>query len=181
MIEIVVIMAGIVLWLAGALTMMYRGFILPSVKLDDLKFEVARRRGMFFNVTEPDTTPRTEAELRQRVIDNEVGAFAAAQGESRRFVVWQAWRGDAEFKAEVRQRMREYYVPRQAYIALLCGGVWALAFVLVEPLQEALMPSNVEALFPVYVLVAPWWIAVFVIVALERVKAAQRRSKRARL
>ncbi|WP_026928887.1 hypothetical protein [Glycomyces tenuis] len=177
LIEVAVVAGGIVLWLAGALTVMYRGFILPAVKLDDIKFEVAENRGLFFNQEDRDRAPRTEAELREQVAENELRALASSQGESRRYVVWQAWRSDPGFKAEARRRFREYYVPRQAYIALLCGGVWSLAFVLTEPLQEALVPADIEILFPVYVLVAPLWVAVAVMTLLEGAKAAHRRSK----
>lgn len=178
LIEIAVIIAGIVLWLAGICTVMYRGFILPGVKLDDIKFEVAERRGLFFNQVDPDQDPRTEEELRQQVVANELRSFAASQGESRRYVVWQAWRSDPGFKAEVQQRYHEHYPRRHTYIALLCGGVWSLTFMLAEPLQEALVPENIDMLFAVYVLVAPLWIAVLVMALFEGAKSAQRKSNR---
>lgn len=178
LIEIAVIMGGIVLWLAGVLTVFYRGFVLPGVKLDDIKFEVAERRGLLSNQDGHEQESRTEAELRQRAVANEVRAFASAAGESRRYVVWQAWRSDSDFKAEVRRRHREHYPARHAYIALLCGGVWSLTFVLVKPLQRALVPEDLDLLFSVYVLVAPLWVAVVVMALLEGLKAATRRPQR---
>ena len=178
LIEVAVIAGGIVLWLAGVLTVMYRGFVLPGVKLDDIKFEVAERRGLFFDNEGHGKGPRTEAELRQQVIDNELSGLASSQGEGRRHVVWQAWRSDPDFKADVRRRYHEHYPPRHAYIAMLCGGAWSLTFVIAEPLQEALIPEGIEILFPVYVLVAPLWIAVAAMALLEAVKAAHRKSQR---
>jgi hypothetical protein len=178
LIEIAVIIGGVLLWLTGVLTVLYRGFALPGVKLDDIKFEVAERKGLFFNQENHDQDPRTEEELRQQVIANELRAFASTQDESRRYIVWQAWRSDPSFKAEVQQRYHEHYPRRHTYIALLCGGVWSLAFVLTDPLQDALVPEGVDALFPVYVLVAPLWIAVVAMTLFEGAKAAQRKSRR---
>jgi hypothetical protein len=178
LIEVAVIAGGIVLWLAGVLTVLYRGFVLPGVKLDDIKFEVAERRGLFFNQEEHYDDPRTESALRQQVIDNELRALASSQGEGRRRIVWQAWHSDPGFKAEVRRRYHEHYPARHAYLALLCGGAWSLIFAIARPLQEALIPEGVEILFPVYVLVAPLWIAVAAMTLLEGAKAAHRKTQR---
>ncbi|WP_030159500.1 hypothetical protein [Glycomyces sp. NRRL B-16210] len=171
-IEIAIIVLGILAWLAGVLGVMYRGFILPGVTLDELKFKVAERRGLLAD--SPDEPPRAASTLREQTTANEVRALAAAQGESRRHRVWEAWRSDPQFRAEVQRRYRDHYPPRHAYIALLCGGAWSLTFVLIEPLQDILVPDDLEILFPVYVLVAPLWIAVAVMLLLE--KAHRRRA-----
>jgi hypothetical protein len=176
-VEFAVVIGGIVLWLAGVVAVFFRGFAIPGVKLDELKFEVAERRGLFSQLP-PDDLPRTQAELRERVVRNEVGALASSMGEERRFIVWNAWRSDPEFKGEVRRRLREYYPPRHTYVALLLGGVWAAVFLIVEPLRDALVPDQVAVLTAVWVLVAPLWIAFGALLALEGVAAAGRRARR---
>lgn len=176
-VEFVVVIGGIVLWLAGVFAVFFRGFALPGVKLDELKFEVAERRGLFSQVP-PDDLLRTHAELRERVVRNEVGALAASMGEERRFIIWEAWKRDTEFKAEVLGRLREYYPPRHTYVALLLGGAWAAVFLIVEPLRDALVPDQVGALTAVWVLVAPLWIAFAALLVMEGVKTAGRRARR---
>lgn len=170
-IEIAVIVLGILAWLAGVFAVMFRGFILPGVTMDELKFEVAERRGLLADPE--DEAPRTESALRQQVAENEARALLQ---ESRRRRIWQAWRSDPGFRAEVQRRYRDRYPPRHAYIALLCGGVWSMAFVLAEPLQKALVPDDIEILFPVYVLVAPLWIAVAVMLLLEKTQRHRARK-----
>ncbi|RRR99384.1 hypothetical protein [Glycomyces terrestris] len=176
-VEFVVVIGGIVLWLAGVFAVFYRGFAVPGVKLDELKFEVAERRGLFSQLP-PDDLPRTQAELRERVVRNEVGALASSTGEERRFIIWEAWKGDPAFKAEVNQRMRDHYPPRHTYVALLLGGAWSAVFLIAAPLRDALVPDQVEALAAVWLLVAPLWIAFGALLVLEGLAAARRRSRR---
>ncbi|MEU6246568.1 hypothetical protein [Glycomyces sp. NPDC047010] len=175
LVEIAVAIGGIAFWLAGVAAVFFRGFVIPGAKLVDLKFEIAERRGLFTQIP-PDDVPRTEAELRERVSRNEVGLFAASQGKEREFAIWEAWRDDPGFKAEVTGRLREYYPPRHTYVALLLGGVWDAVF-LASPLRDALVPEQVGVLTAVWVLVVPLWIAFGAMLVMEAWKTAARRRK----
>jgi len=175
MVELGVVVGGIVFWLAGVAAVFFRGFAIPGIKLDDLQSEVAERRGLFTQLP-PDDLPRTEAELRERVIRNEVGVLASSLGKERLFIIWEAWRNDPAFKAEVMERYREFYPRRHAYFALLLGGVWDAVF-LASPLRDALVPEQVGVLTAVWVLVVPLWIAFGAILVMEAWKTAARRRK----
>ncbi|WP_335991641.1 hypothetical protein [Glycomyces sp. MUSA5-2] len=174
-IELGVIVGGIVFWLAGVAALFFKGFAYPGVRLDDLQFEVAERQGLFTQLP-PDTLPRTEAELRERVVRNEVGAFASSIGEERRFIIWDAWKNNPRYKAEVMKRYHEFYPPRHTYIALLLGGVWDAVF-LASPLRDALVPEQIGVLTAVWVLVVPLWIAFGALLVMEAWKTAARHRK----
>jgi hypothetical protein len=77
---------------------------------------------------------------------------------------------------------RGYLLPVKyhAEYSLFIGGAWAFTFLLVEPVNEALVPEGLDVLAPVYALVVPLWIAAAVIALLEGLKTARRRSKRRR-
>lgn len=174
-IELGVIVGGIVFWLAGAAAVFFRGIVIPGAKLVDLKEEVAERRGLFTQIP-PDDTPRTEAELRERIARNEVGLFASSTGKEREFAVWEAWRRDPDYKAEVMRRFHAFYPPHHTWIALLLGGVWDVVF-LASPLRDALVPEQIGVLAAVWVLVVPLWIAFGALLVMEAWKTAARRRK----
>lgn len=175
LIELGVIVGGIVFWLAGVAAVFFRGFAYPGVKLDDLQFEIAERRGLFTQLP-PDDLPRTEAELRERIARNEVGVLASSLGKERLFIIWDAWKRDPAFKAEVMKRYHEFYPPRHTYISLLLGGVWDAVF-LASPLRDALVPEQIGVLVAVWVLVVPLWIALGAMLVMEAWKTAARRRK----
>ncbi|MEU5871752.1 hypothetical protein AB0A73_09350 [Glycomyces sp. NPDC047369] len=174
-IELGVVVGGIVLWLAGVAAVFFRGIVVPGATLVDLKEEVADRRGLFTQIP-PDDTPRTEAELRERIARNEVGLLAASTGKEREFAVWDAWQRDADFKAEVMRRFHEVYPPHHTWFALLLGGVWDVVF-LASPLRDALVPEQVGVLTAVWVLVVPLWIAFGAMLVMEAWKTAAGRRK----
>lgn len=175
LIELGVIVGGIVFWLAGVAAVFFKGFAYPGVKLDELQFEVAERRGLFSQLP-PDDLPRTEAELRERIARNEVGVLASSIGKERLFIIWDAWKNNPGYKAEVMKRYSEFYPRRHTWIALLLGGVWDVVF-LASPLRDALVPEQIGVLTAVWVLVVPLWIAFGALLAMEAWKTAARRRK----
>jgi hypothetical protein len=102
----------------------------------------------------------------------------AKRSESGNRAVKNAWEHDPEYREAVRRRWREYYVKYHAEYALFAGGAWALTFILVEPLRQALVPDGLEILAPVYALVVPLWIAAGLILMLEGLKSARRRPRK---
>jgi hypothetical protein len=181
LIEVGIGFGAVLMWLVGLFVFLYRGILLPGTVRDDLKFEVAEVRGLFVDRLESQGTLVGEEEARRRFEDAALENEAGPAGEQRRLTVWKAWRHDPAFKAEVQRRYRQRYPWRHAHIALLCGGAWSLMFVLSNPLQEALVPAGFDVLFPVYALVAPWWVAVAVMIVRERIKTMQRRSQSKRI
>ena len=157
LIEIAVVSGGTLLWLIGAFVVLYRGFVVPSLRMDDVRFEVAERRGLI------SASPETED-------------LATAERKARWIAVLRTWRDDPEFKAEVKQRYRQVHPYRQTHTALLCGGAWALSVAFAAPLRQALIPEGFDLLFPVYILVGPLWVAVVVLAVVDRAAAERRRA-----
>ena len=181
LIELGIGLGALVLWPLGLLIFIYRGVLLPGAAQDDLKFEVATARGLFKEHLTLESALAGAQGDRRHFLDAALEAHIASIRRQRRLVVRKAWRYDPSFKTEVQRRYRQQYPWHHAYIALICGGAWSLTFILTEPLQERLVPAGFDVLFPVYTLVAPWWVAIAVMTVRERIKAAQRRSQRKRV
>ncbi|WP_205325894.1 hypothetical protein [Glycomyces sp. YM15] len=165
---------AVLAWLGGAFMVMARGYILPAMRSEEWRLEVAEERGWFDGIDTPSPPPASETD---RASLTGLMATASEVGKRKRAIVAKAWQEDPEFKAEVRRRYREHYVKYHAEYSLFIGGAWAFTFVLVEPVNEALVPEGLDVLAPVYALVAPLWIAAAMIALLEGLKTARRRSK----
>ncbi|MEV3937340.1 hypothetical protein AB0K52_15345 [Glycomyces sp. NPDC049804] len=168
---------AVLAWLGGIFLVMARGYLLPAIRTEEFRLEVAAERGWFDGIETPTIQPGSAADP-----DALAGLMHSGEevGKRKQGIVKNAWENDPEYKEEVRRRWREYYVKYHAEYSLFVGGAWALTFILVEPLRQALVLDGLEILTPVYALVVPLWIAVALIATLEALKSAQRRARKNR-
>jgi hypothetical protein len=165
---------AVLAWLGGVFMVMARGYILPAIRSEEWRFEVAEERGLFQGAEAPSPPPgiREDPEALAEFMRS-----ASDVGKRKRRIIKTASKEDPSFEAEARRRYREHYVKYHAEYSLFIGGAWAFTFVLVEPVNKALVPEDLEILAPVYALVVPLWIATGAIYLMEYAKTLARRRK----